>query len=190
MEQAEAEQRELDRHEQGDGGAERGATGRAENVGIGQRVAQQSLERGAGQRQRGADGHRGDDARQAQLEHDRLGRRGPGHFGRPAEQAVANDRHRVADRDRHVSERNASHQREGERDQADRREQNGRWRSASSHAGRAAVRGRAATPALIELAWTIAIGPVPAVGGAMLGVGVDAPERAPPGPRQGEAPGG
>ena len=55
---------------------------RAEHVRVGQRVAEQALERRAGDRQRGPDEHRGQDPRQPQVHDDRLGRRrsrsGPG----------------------------------------------------------------------------------------------------------------
>ena len=68
----------LDRQQHADGGAERGAAGGAQHVGIGQRVAQQALEGDAGDRQAEADDQRRQHPRQPQREHDGLGRVGPG----------------------------------------------------------------------------------------------------------------
>ena len=77
VQQPELEDRDLDREEHGDRRAERGPRRRAEHVRIGQRVPEQTLERGAGDGESRADDHRGQDARQAQVPDDRLGRRRP-----------------------------------------------------------------------------------------------------------------
>jgi hypothetical protein len=50
--------------------ADRRAAGNTEHIGVGQRVPQQHLHQGAGQRQQGAAGEGGQRARQAQAEHD------------------------------------------------------------------------------------------------------------------------
>jgi hypothetical protein len=53
--------------------ANAGATGNAEHVGIGERVAQQHLQQGPGQRQQAATGETGQGARQAQAAHNLAG---------------------------------------------------------------------------------------------------------------------
>ena len=62
------------RQRQGHDRAERGPGGGADDVRVGERVAQQRLEDRAGTRQAGSDHHRPDDPRQAKLQDDRLGR--------------------------------------------------------------------------------------------------------------------
>ena len=84
--------------------------------GIGQRVAQQALERRAGDGQPGADDGRRQHARQAQLDDDGLGGRRPGRGHRPA-QALGEDGDRVADGHGDVAERDAGHDGHRERRQ-------------------------------------------------------------------------
>ena len=75
---------------------ERGARGGPEDVRVRERVAEDALERRSGDGQPEPDDHRREDARQPQVDDDRLGRRRP----RPAEvepeQPMGEDRHRVA----------------------------------------------------------------------------------------------
>ena len=85
-------------HDDRDRGAERGAAGRAEDVRVGERVAQQALERRARDREPEAHDERGQHARQPQLHDDRLGRRRPALRDRPAEEPVREDRDRVGRR--------------------------------------------------------------------------------------------
>jgi len=59
----------------GEQGADAGAAGNAEDVGVGERVAQQYLHQRASQRQQAAAGEAGEGARQAQLTND-VGTRG------------------------------------------------------------------------------------------------------------------
>ena len=79
VEQAELEDDELDREQDRDRRAERRAGRRAEHVRVGQRVAEQALERGTGDGQPGPDDHRRQDPRQSQVPDDRLGGRRPRH---------------------------------------------------------------------------------------------------------------
>ena len=89
----------------GDRRAERGAGRRPEHVRIGERVAEQALERRAGDRQADPDDHRGQDARQPQVPDDRLGRRRPGPPEVEPEQPMGEDRERVERRDGDAPER-------------------------------------------------------------------------------------
>ena len=100
-----------DRDEHRDRRAEGGSGRGTQHVGVSQRVAQQALERGSGDRQRQPDEHRREDARQAQLHHDRL--RGGAVLATEvdAEEALREDRDRVGRLDRHGPETDAEHQR-------------------------------------------------------------------------------
>ena len=111
VDEAKAKQRDLDRDEQPNGRAKGRAARRAKNIGIGKRVAQQALVGGSGERQRGAHGHRRQDSREAQLEHDRLGTLRATSRRRPVEQAMTDDRDRVRDGDRDHAERHTSDER-------------------------------------------------------------------------------
>ena len=70
---------------------ERGAGRGAQHVRVGERVADDALERRAGDRQARPDEHRGEDPRHAQVPHDRLGRGRPRVPGVDAEQAPEDD---------------------------------------------------------------------------------------------------
>ena len=84
VEQSKVQERGAERDQDGDGRA-KGRAGRGpQHVRVGQRVAQETLERRPGDRQPAADHDRGQDARQAQLQDDRLGRRRPRPIDRQA----------------------------------------------------------------------------------------------------------
>ena len=89
VEQPEVEERDADRDEHGDRRAEGGPGRRAQHVRIGQRVAEEPLERGACDRQAGTDNDRGEDARKPELGDDRLGGWRPRPLDRQAEGAEA-----------------------------------------------------------------------------------------------------
>jgi hypothetical protein len=99
LDQAEAEPAEGGHRQQQRGDRpERRSGGRADDVRVGERVAQQGLKDRPGARQAGTDHHPGQHPRQTQLPHDRLGRRRPG--DRPdARQPVDHDGRDVADAD-------------------------------------------------------------------------------------------
>ena len=78
VEQAELDHHEPDRDEDRDGRAEGGTGRRAEDVRVGQRVADQALQRGAGHGETRAHQHGRQDPRHPQVPHDRLGGLGPG----------------------------------------------------------------------------------------------------------------
>ena len=78
VEQPELEEHRAHRDQHRDRGPERRPGRGAEHVRVRERVAQQALERAAGDGQPGADDHRRQDARQPQVHDDRLGGRRPG----------------------------------------------------------------------------------------------------------------
>ena len=94
MEQPELEHERAYRQDHRDRGPERRPGRRAEHVRVGQRVAQHALERRAGHRQPDPDRHRAQDARQPEIEHDRLLRLRPRDPEIEAEQAMREDRDR------------------------------------------------------------------------------------------------
>src|SRR4029079_8494423 len=119
LEEAELEERDADRQEQRDRRPQGRPGRRAQHVRICQRVAEQALERRARDRQSGPDDHRREDSRQAQLPDDRLGRGGPGRAQGQPEQAVGDDRERVAGRDRDRPQADAQDERAHEREDPD-----------------------------------------------------------------------
>jgi len=117
VEKPELEHDEPHRDDHRDGGPERGARRGPEDVRVGERVAQEALVGRAGDGQCGADEHRRQDPRQAQLHHDRLGRIRPGASEVEPEQAVRKDRHGVAGSDRNRSETHPGDQGDQQREQ-------------------------------------------------------------------------
>ena len=93
-----------------DGRAECSPRGRPQDVRVGQRIAQQPLERRPGDRQPEADDHGLEHPRQAQVEDDRLGGRRPRLGDRQAKEPAAQDPDRVERRHRDRPERNAEDQ--------------------------------------------------------------------------------
>ncbi len=132
LDEPELEEHDPDRHEDADRRAERRAGRRAEHVRVGQRVAQDPLERGAGDGQPEPDDHRRQDPRQAQVDHDRLGRRRPGRTEVEPEQAVGEDRHGVGRGDGHAAQADPEDEHDDEGDEPPARSAPGRDRARSS----------------------------------------------------------
>ncbi len=119
VEQAELQHDDVDGDDDGDRRAEGRARRRPEHVRVGERVAQEPLERHSGDREAHPDEHAREDARKPQVHHDRLGRRRPGGVDIDAEEAMGEDPERVSGRDRHGPEADPEDERAAEGNEAD-----------------------------------------------------------------------
>ena len=119
VDEAQAQHGDLHGDEHADGRPERRATGRAQHVGVGQRVAQQALEGDAGHGQAEAHDQGREHARQAQLHDDGLRRLRPGLGHGPAQQVAGQDGDGVSGRDGDGAQGDARHDRDHQHDQAD-----------------------------------------------------------------------
>ncbi len=116
LDEPELEHDDPDRQEHADRRPERRARRGSEHVGIGQRVAQDPLERRPGNGQPEPHDHRRQDPGQSDVDDDRLGRGRPGPADVESEQPVGEDRHCLGRRDPDAAQADSKDQHDEQRD--------------------------------------------------------------------------